>query len=815
MTPTPSATKLVCIHGHFYQPPRENPWLEAVEVEGSAAPFHDWNARIDAECYAANAVSRIHDDSGLVSKVVNNYEAISFDFGPTLLSWLEDADPQTYDAVIAADRGSAAAHAGHGNAMAQAYNHMILPLANARDKETQVRWGIADFTRRYGRRPEGLWLPETAVDLATLEALAEQGISFTVLAPHQATEVRPIGGADAAWEPVPESSIDTTQPYLCTLGGGRSIALFFYNDSVARAVAFEGLLGDGSGFVRRIASSFREGVDRPQLVHIATDGESYGHHHRHGDRALAFAARSPDVALTNYGEFLALCPPTMEVRIAERTSWSCSHGVGRWSRDCGCRYAGGSQAWRATLREAMDWLRDEVDALFEARAGELLRDPWEARNRYVEVVLDRNDERIDAFLDEHARTPLDRARRVDAISLLEMERHRMLMFTSCGWFFDDCAGIEPVQILKYAARAIELAGAFGADGLEQRFVDRLQTMVSNDPRATDGPSIYRQRVRPSMVDPRRVAAYHAIASLFEADGQAERRRYCYQLRDLDRIDERDGRARLAVGRVRVESLVTRATEDVTYGLLHLGGHDFDCALRGADAAESHVSMRDALLATFRSGSLSDVIHDMDRQLGGRHLGLRDLFLEGRRTVLAAAAGVASAEIDASSERSYGEHRKLLDALREASVPLPSALARIVELALERRTLGALERLAAEPREPAAALDRIEELAWEARRRGVRLDAGVLARPLEAALEALAERLVPGWSLAAVGALRRALALGAAVGAAPRLWEVQNQVLWSLAQRRPREPRPEIDALLADLGISRSVLHAEEPADAAT
>src|SRR4051812_11179720 len=278
------ASRHICIHGHFYQPPRENPWLEAVETQDSASPYHDWNERITAECYGPNASARILDENDRILKIVNNYASISFNFGPTLLSWLESRSPDTYAAIIDADRISRARFSGHGSALAQAYNHIILPLANARDKRTQVRWGLCDFEWRFGRKPEGMWLPETAVDVDSLEALAAEGIAFTILEPHQAKRVRKIG--EKAWS---ETGMDPTMPYRCTLPSGRTIAIFFYDGPISRAVAFENLLARGENLAHRVIGAFADTRKHAQVVNIATDGETYGHHHRYGDMALAYA----------------------------------------------------------------------------------------------------------------------------------------------------------------------------------------------------------------------------------------------------------------------------------------------------------------------------------------------------------------------------------------------------------------------------------------------------------------------------------------------------------------------------------------------
>jgi alpha-amylase/alpha-mannosidase (GH57 family) len=475
--------RLLTVHGHFYQPPRENPWLEEVEREEGAAPFHDWNERITAECYSPNA---------------DNLQKISFNFGPTLLSWLQSHHPDTYAKILEADRISRAQRGGHGNAIAQAYNHVIMPLASRRDKVTQVRWGIEDFRHRFGRDPEGMWLPETAVDKETLAILAEAGLRFTILAPTQARRVRAL--PDGRWQSVAGGKIDPSRAYRWAAGPEGSLALFFYDSPISRAIAFEGALADGETLRARLVGGLSAERTWPQLVNVATDGESYGHHHPSGDHALAAALQSiesgGDVMLTNYGAFLAANPPTHEVEIIERTSWSCTHGVDRWRSDCGCRvgHPGWHQRWRAPLREAMDWLRDQLDPFYEARLGKLLKNPWAARDDYIQVILDPSEESRAAFFSRHQRGPLEPPRQVEALKLLELQRQRLLMFTSCGWFFDDISGLEAVQVLKYAARAMQLAAGLGFSGLEEEFLRRLKAAPSNLPDFGDGAEVYRRLV---------------------------------------------------------------------------------------------------------------------------------------------------------------------------------------------------------------------------------------------------------------------------------------------------------------------------------
>ena len=550
--------RFICIHGHFYQPPRENPWLEAVELQDSAAPYHDWNERITAECYAPNAVSRILDGQGRIVKLVNNYAKMSFDFGPTLLSWLEVKAPDVYAAILAADRESQKYFSGHGAAIAQAYNHVIMPLANSRDRATQIIWGVRDFEKRFNRAPEGMWLPETAVDLETLELLAEFGLRFTILAPHQAARVRRIG--EAKWQELKGRPIDGTRVYQHRLPSGRSIALFFYDGPIARAVAFEGLLSHGDRFIERLTGPFGQ-RDGAQLVHVATDGESYGHHHRFGDMALAYVldriGAGEPAQLTNYGEFLAKHPPTDEVEIVEKSSWSCAHGIDRWWSDCGCNsgaHPGWNQAWRTPLRNALDWLHDAIAPRWEEKARALFNDPWAARDGYIDVIHDRSAENVRRFVTAHAGRSLTAAECATALKLLEMQRHALLMYTSCGWFFDDISGIEAVQILQFAGRAVQLAeDVFGAS-LESDFTHRMAAAKSNVAEQGNGSDIYARSVRPAKVDWEKVGAHYAVSALFE-DYPRETAIYCYDASREDQQIFTAGRsqARLRPGSSHVEN----------------------------------------------------------------------------------------------------------------------------------------------------------------------------------------------------------------------------------------------------------------------
>lgn len=516
-------TTAVVIHGHFYQPPRENPWTGILDREPSANPFHDWNERIHFECYRPNGYARIIDELGRVEEIVNNYAHISFNFGPTLLSWLEQQHPETYARILAADRESVPRHGGHGNAIAQGYNHAILPLCNERDRRTQVRWGVSDFRYRFGRNPESLWLPETACNDETLETLIEERLRFVILSPYQAERVRSINGGE--WQRVADGNIDTTVPfqYLHRDGSGRSIAIFFYDGLIAKSIAFEGVLASSQKLVDRIVEAAR-GTGR--IINIATDGESYGHHFRFGDRCLAYAleveAPARGLWVTNYGEFLDHHSPTHEVEIKKGprgagTAWSCAHGVGRWSHDCGCEggaLKGWNQAWREPLRRALDFLRDEAVRYFEATRGALFRDPWAARDDYIELIVDPHRSR-EEFFRRHAPRPLPTSEQMRALTFLEMQRDAMLMYTSCGWFFADLSGIETVQIIKYAGRVLDFMDELNLASPRERFLELLAAAKSNIPQQGNGADIFRRAVAECRTKPRRVAAKLSSGRRFE------------------------------------------------------------------------------------------------------------------------------------------------------------------------------------------------------------------------------------------------------------------------------------------------------------
>jgi len=664
--------KYICIHGHFYQPPRENAWLEVIEVQDSAHPYHDWNERISAECYAPNTASRILNEKAVIKNIINNYSRISFNFGPTLLSWMEVNDQETYRAIQDADKESVKSFNGHGSAMAQVYNHIILPLANRRDKETQIIWGIRDFEFRFNRKPEGMWLAETAVDIESLELLAKHNIKFTILAPRQARAFRRIG--ESEWQPLVTENVDTRRPYRCELPSGKSITLFFYNGDIAQGVAFNGLLNDGKKFAHRFLDSFDQDAE-PQLAHIATDGETYGHHHKHGDMALAFCIdyieRNKRSRLTNYAEFLAKFPPTHEALIHENSSWSCVHGVERWRSDCGCNSGGTpswNQQWRKPLREALDWLRDELITIFEREGSVILRDPWAAREDYINVILRRNDDTIRRFLKDHCIRPVE-ANLV--LRLMEVQRNAMLMYTSCGWFFDEISGIETTQIMQYACRAMQLISQVSAVNLEEEFLRRLKLAPSNLPTLGNGAEVYWRYVLPSKTNLQRVGMHYAVASIFEEDPESFPV-FNYTTQNEVFVRKEAGEQRLVLGVTKVRSNVTRSEKKFAFAVIYMGQHNIIGNISLDMEEEKFASMQVRVVSAFDEGRLGDIIGLMQTYFGPEKYTIWQLFQDEKRKVFDLITRQSMRDLEESLRRIYNRDYPLVNALANNDTPIPNA-----------------------------------------------------------------------------------------------------------------------------------------------
>jgi alpha-amylase/alpha-mannosidase (GH57 family) len=727
--------KYICIHGHFYQPPRENPWLEVVEVQDSAHPYHDWNERITAECYSTNAASRILDEEGRITQVVNNYSKISFNVGPSLLAWMEKHAADVYASILEADRESRKLFSGHGSALAQAYNHMILPLACRRDKVTQVLWGIRDFEHRFGRHPEGMWLPETGADLETLDILAEQGILFTILAPRQARQVRQIG--EKGWVDVSNERIDPTMPYIQRLPSGRKIVLFFYDGPVSRAVAFEGLLSKGEHLAHRLLGAFSDERTWCQLVHIATDGESYGHHHRHGDMALAYALDYIEsnlwAKLTNYGEFLERHSPTHEVEIFENSSWSCVHGIERWRSDCGCnsgQHAGWNQGWRGPLREALDWLRDTLAPVFEEKARGLLREPWQARDEYMSVVLDRSEESVENFFNAQMTHPLSEDEKVTVLKLLEVQRHLMLMYTSCGWFFDELSGLETVQVMQYAGRALQLAREALGDDLEPSFLQFLEKAKSNIPEHGNGRRIFENLVRPAAVDLSKVGAHFAMSSLFE-DYSEEVGLFCFRTTREMHMKAEAGRVKMGVGRVKVMSEITGEEKRLCYGVLHWGDHNLSGCVKECSEDEPNEATTKEILDTFGRAAFPETLQFLEKYFGPSLYSLGSLFRDEQRKILDIILESTLSDAVSVYRQVYENNAPLLRFLKHLSIPAPGAVRTAAEYAVNASVREAFEKEKIE-------LESIEMILNSARLEGVALDAEDLEMAVRRKTERMAE-----------------------------------------------------------------------------
>ena len=495
-----------CIHGHFYQPPRENPLTDEIDIEYGAAPFHDWNEKIFSECYLPNSEAGIFNDEHIKLREINNYGYINFNFGPTLISWIKKNHPATYFKLVEADRSSFEKHNGHGNAIAQVYNHIIMPLANDHDKITQIKWGIADFRSHFNRTPEGMWLAETACNQNTIEALITCGIKYIILDQSQADSVKDLQGNK--WIDVSDGQINPKYAYKCfsELDSSRSIDIIFYDGPLSKAAAFEDITRTGETFLKSVEQSINRNYPEGQLVCLATDGETFGHHKKFSDRTLAYflteLAEKSGLYVCNLGEYLELYPPQMAVKIKagennEGTSWSCRHGVKRWKEDCGDSTGGETgwkQQWRKPLRNAMNDLRDNLCSSFEEKGSEIFNDVWDARNDYIDIILDGSEIKRLNFFKKHLKKEVTDSNYKTALKLLEIQKYSLLMFTSCAWFFSEISGIETVQILKYANVAMELHRQLTGENLKEEFVNTLSKAKSNLKKYKNGGDVFAKLV---------------------------------------------------------------------------------------------------------------------------------------------------------------------------------------------------------------------------------------------------------------------------------------------------------------------------------
>ena len=807
-----ASKRFICIHGHFYQPPRENPWLETVETQDSAAPYHDWNERICAECYSTNGAARIVNNKNKITRIVNNYARISFNFGPTLLSWLMENAPRTYRMILDGEQRSRKSYRGHSSAMAQVYNHIILPLASRRDRITQIRWGVADYQHHYGILPEGMWLAETAADNESLELLAQEGIKFTVLAPHQCKRIRSLkdGGG---WTETPNASVDTSRPYLVRFNSGLSIAVFFYDGPASRAIAFEGLLNSGESLAARLKGGFKDNA-QPQLVHVATDGESYGHHHKYGEMALAYALRlleeDPTVKLTNYGCFLEQFPPEYEAEIVENTSWSCVHGIERWRSNCGCNGGkqGCNQAWRTPLRQAMDELRDALVPLTEQEGARLFKDVWAARDGYIEAMLDHSPQTVEQFFRKHQLRVLTVPERVRGLELMEMQRHSQLMYTSCGWFFDDISGIETVQIITYAARVLQLAWeVFGelAAPLEPAFLARLAEARSNVAAAGDGAKIYKEQVSAKQLGLEQVAAHYAISSIFSSFAE-ETDLFCFRVWRNSYEVYTSGRGRLALGRVKTVGAITGRQQSFSFAVLHFGDQNITAAVKAyqPEDAAAFEAFASQAAGYVQRADFPEAIRLVDRYYGHMDYSLSSLFTDEQRRIVQLILNTTLSDIENSLTAIYRDHASLLHYLSQAGLPKPPALTLAAGFAINAGLRRALE---ADPVDQ----PQLRSFLSLAKADQVPLDTATLSYIADGRMKRVMIDLQ--MSSGSLETLERALALGRMLAELPfdlNLWQAQN--IWYEILRTSSyaltalaaEDRPRWEMNFSELGTCLSI-----------
>lgn len=673
--------KFVCIHGHFYQPPRENPWLEYLEIQDSAYPIHDWNERIFNECYGPNSAARILDNEGDIIKLVNNYEFLSFNFGPTLLSWLEEYHVDIYQKIIEADQKSLA-KLGHGNAIAQVYNHIIMPLAQANYKLDQIEWGLKDFEKRFNRKPEGIWLSETAVDLETLTFLEAYGLKFTILSPFQAAQVRDLSKTDEKtankWQDVSGGRIDPRHPYQVNLPNGKTFAVFFYDARLSKAIAFEELLASSNNFLNGLKSGFSNNPETAELVNLATDGESYGHHRKFGDLTLAFAFdqlnRSKEFEIVNYAYFLEKFPPKQEVKIHDNSSWSCVHGVERWRSNCGCTTGsepGWQQEWRKPLREALDLVRDASDALYQEKMALLVNDVEKVFHQYYYVISDTKNDIKEIFLDEHCKPYLTEAEKQNVLKLLEIRRNCNLMYTSCGWFFAEISGIETIQILNYAERVLQLLQDFDIE-LKENFLAILEQALSNIGKYKNGKEIYQLFVARNRVNLKRVGVHYAITSLFE-EYRDQVKIYTYEVECFDVVKEIRGLNTLAFGHILVRSNRTLEVQQFQFVVLHFGEIDLHAAIESYGSKEDYMAKRNRIVEIFRNEHLTEVVQALTSEFGKDYYTLRDIFNEEKRDIL---SHVTKSEIDRLNQLIFyiaQKNKNILDYCFKEHIPVPKPI----------------------------------------------------------------------------------------------------------------------------------------------
>jgi len=675
--------KYAIVHGHFYQPPRENPWTGEIERQVSASPFHNWNERITAECYTPNTASRVLNETNLINEIVNNFQYFSFNFGPTLIQWIEKYTPQTYKNILEADKISAGIQNGHGNSIAQVYNHTILPLATDDDKRTQIEWGIKDFVFRFGRYPEGIWLAETAIDSATARILMEYKLKYIILSPHQAQRIRLF--KSKSWIDVSSGNIDTRVPYRIYYKNEKGhtvqdkyIDVFFYNAGLSTAVGFEHLLTDSVRFADKIHGAFDSWSAASQAAIIATDGESYGHHEKNGDMCFSsFVSReilSRPFKLVNFGHFLEIMPPTFEVELkpgpnGEGTAWSCMHGVGRWARDCGCSeggHYGWNQRWRTTFRESLDYLRNEAEKIYKDNLGKYVCDLKKMRNDYMDVLLDPS-KKYD-FLRKHLKDynyPQDKTK---IFKLLEAQFYCQLSFTSCGWFFADISRLEPTQNMKYAARAIEILSEFTRTDIESKFLNILDKAHSNITDFGSGKDIYNRFIKPCAYKIETIIANYAIEN-FILDEVRDRNIFFYTAKSSEYKIKNGEKIPLYKGKVKLINSKTDEEYDYLYYLFVPSYREIKCYILDPDIKIEFADNTDQI-----EKQISNLTNN-------NYFGLKNLICDNREHLIQLALKEELQKLEKTFKNIYHKNVDILETLTKYDLPLPNVLKEICSFAL--------------------------------------------------------------------------------------------------------------------------------------
>ncbi len=791
--------KYICIHGHFYQPPRENPWLDVIERQESAYPYHDWNQRIDAECYTPNTAARILDGEQFIVDVVNNYEYISFNFGPTLMRWLERNSPTTYRKIVEADTASVHRNNGHGNAIAQVYNHIIMPLATRKDKEIQVKWAIEDFRYHFHRDPEGMWLAETAVDIETLEVLADYGIKFTILSPYQARRWRRLG--EKKWKDV-QGGIDGRYPYLCRLPGGKSIVLFFYDGPIAQDIAFGGLLNSGEAFYQRLVSVANaptlEGVEAV-LVNIATDGETYGHHHKFGEMGLAYALKraldSQEVKITNYASFLEMYPPQLEVEIWENTSWSCAHGVERWRSDCGCRIGAGggnwNQKWRAPLREAMDFLRQRTDQVLSERLRKY-GDPDKLLFDYIELML--KPHMREEWIEKEIGRELSKKERTELFTLLEAGKFSLFIFTSCAWFFDEISGIEPVQVLTYAVRCIELLESLGYTDVEEKYLNILSKAKSNIPEFQDGAWIYQNFAKPRRKGIEEISAHFAIYNLFIPSDQQTQRVYTYTIDNEEFYRDVFNDYQICVGRLRVSFIPTETEKNCEYAVLYTGAHDVRCSLKEGFDDVYFDAFITAISEAFKDHNLTELVRSMDNYFGKAYYGMDVVLIDERQKILDQIVRETLIHFEETFESLFDAYQMFFQGLRELNYSLPFGLTVVIQQVLNRRLKQLLSRRSLDDETYSQIISVLSEIEHYE----VSVEVGQIKEAIEEILRDLTDRLRVEIDREVLSDLLRLMDILNRVKIQVNLWDIQNVFIEYNKEHRDKI-LPDLMVLWQELG----------------